>query len=667
MKKTLSLCLASLAVVWAMAGSARSAVNTPPASTSGVGTDHTGQDEKKLPQKAEPDGGARGGAARKKDLVRGREHEKAAKAAFELGVKYGRAGRYEEAVGAFEDAVLYNPEHADAQFGLGHALYDLGRWAGAAEAFKRAAAIDQKDSEAFNYLGAAYFRQGLYDKAIEAYKEALILNPDLTDARYNAANAFYKLGRYEPAIRYYKDAIQFRPKSAELFNDMGVAYAEWGRYGEATEAFKRATKHDADDAYAHNNLALSYYFQGQYEEAVKAFERAARLAPYDAAIRRNADIASADANTGGAAVGDRVSLLANAGAGGGRRDVRWMGRSGVIHGIEESAPPAGAGTGADSASHSATPVKSDPAPRPDLRAGREAAAPPAAATPSASSESPLVVTSGRSTPGEETGVGPNKSGPPVPGPAPAAAAAVMPTDIYRVGVGDVLDIRLLDGRASNSTLYAVQAGGLVEYPPLGDPFAAAGKTADEIAAHIKSELKRRAVPGDAPVVVGVRDYASHTVIVSGLVGEPGAKVLRREAVPLYVVIADAQPLPEAGRVLITSDAGRRKTEVALDDQALSSTLVRPGDVISVLGKQQRFYFIAGKVEAPGQKDFHPGITLTQAILAAGGTLHESKTALVTRQASNGLLSASKYDLKEIMAGGAPDPALHPGDRIEVIR
>lgn len=245
-------------------------------------------------------------------------------------------------------------------------------------------------------------------------------------------------------------------------------------------------------------------------------------------------------------------------------------------------------------------------------------------------------------------------------------AADRPTEVYRVGVGDILDIRLLGG-GGNMTLHTVGAGGLVDFAPLGEPFAAAGKTTEEIANYIKSELKRRAVAEDATVVVGVREYASHTVIVSGLVRDPGAKVLRREAVPLYVVMADAQPLPEAGQVLITSDSGGQKVEVALDDEATNSILVRPGDVINVLGKPQRFYYIAGKVQAPGRVEFHTGITLTQAILAAGGALHTSKTALVTRQGKDGLLSGSEYDLREIMAGRAPDPALLPGDRIEVIR
>ena len=59
------------------------------------------------------------------------------------------------------------------------------------------------------------------------------------------------------------------------------------------EAKRRTSWVDPDDAYAQNNLALSYYVQGQSQEAFKAFERAVRLAPSDAAIRRNAGIASA--------------------------------------------------------------------------------------------------------------------------------------------------------------------------------------------------------------------------------------------------------------------------------------------------------------------------------------------------------------------------------------
>ena len=77
---------------------------------------------------------------------------------------------------------------------------------------------------------------------------------------------------------------------------------------------------------------------------------------------------------------------------------------------------------------------------------------------------------------------------------------------------------------------------------------------------------------------------------------------------------------------------------------------------------------SGAVREPGQRDFHAGMTLTQAVLAAGGALAQGgATVAVTRQGDDGRLSTERYNLAEIKAGRVPDPALRPGDRVEVLR
>ncbi len=50
--------------------------------------------------------------------------------------------------------------------------------------------------------------------------------------------------------------------------------------------------------------------------------------------------------------------------------------------------------------------------------------------------------------------------------------------------------------------------------------------------------------------VGVRQYLSHSVTVTGLVVHPGTRFLRREQVPLYVVLAESQLRNDGGRVVI---------------------------------------------------------------------------------------------------------------------
>lgn len=241
------------------------------------------------------------------------------------------------------------------------------------------------------------------------------------------------------------------------------------------------------------------------------------------------------------------------------------------------------------------------------------------------------------------------------------------TGIYRVGVGDVLDIRLLNSSTPRSTLYTVADGGLIDLAIAGGPIAVAGLTADEVQALLVAELKRRAVEEDARVSVGVRQYASHSVVVTGLVNNPGMKFLRREAVPLYVIVAEAQARSDAGRVAIMRP-GSAAVIVDLDDPAALNFQIRHGDMISVTARPQEFYYIAGHINHPGQKVFQSGITLMQAILAAGGVRRQTENLIeVSREGGNGLLTTIRFKLREIKAGKIQDPRLQPGDRIEVVR
>lgn len=246
-------------------------------------------------------------------------------------------------------------------------------------------------------------------------------------------------------------------------------------------------------------------------------------------------------------------------------------------------------------------------------------------------------------------------------------ASGVSTQIYRVGVGDILDIQIPDSLNTRSTLYTITADGLLDYPLAGRAFPVSGLTTEAIAARLKAAIK---VLNNPPIIVKVRDYASHTVNVIGFVSLPGAKVLRREAVPLYVVLAEAMPLSEAGSVAVVRN-GQEAFVANLRDTNAASQLVISGDVIKVLGTAAvapDYFFAGGEVNAPGQKVFHAGLTLTQAILASGGTSRNASTqARVSRQSADGRLVNFDYNLQNIRLGKSPDPVLQKGDRIEVSR
>lgn len=252
--------------------------------------------------------------------------------------------------------------------------------------------------------------------------------------------------------------------------------------------------------------------------------------------------------------------------------------------------------------------------------------------------------------------------------APPTSVGVPSTSLsqeYRVGVGDVLDVQLVDLPTRKSTLFTVQQGGVLDYPLVGESIAVAGLTPEEVATRLRARIK---VLENPKVVVKVRDYASHNVIITGLVADPGAKFLRREALPLYVLLVEAQPRPEAIAATITR-GGQQPINVDLTDHKAMSTLVMSGDLIKVVGRPSEsagFFYAGGALNQPGQKAFYAGITLTQAILASGGVTRDAGSkAKIARQGADGRLTTAEYNLRQIQDGKTGDPVLQRGDRITV--
>ena len=104
-----------------------------------------------------------------------------------LGTSYMLAGRYREAVNAFQKALetRYQPKERIYN-NLGLALVKLERYDDALEAFRKAGG----EARALNNLGCAYLRQGQIEKAIGCFESAIDASPTFyTTASDNARKA----------------------------------------------------------------------------------------------------------------------------------------------------------------------------------------------------------------------------------------------------------------------------------------------------------------------------------------------------------------------------------------------------------------------------------------------------------------------------------------------
>lgn len=98
-----------------------------------------------------------------------------------------QAGRYEEALRAYRDALVERPKSGALHLNVGDALYELGDYDNALQEFERAAAAADADLSARGYYnkGNTHFKLQDYAAAVEAYKESLERSPRDTDAKAN--------------------------------------------------------------------------------------------------------------------------------------------------------------------------------------------------------------------------------------------------------------------------------------------------------------------------------------------------------------------------------------------------------------------------------------------------------------------------------------------------
>lgn len=249
-----------------------------------------------------------------------------------------------------------------------------------------------------------------------------------------------------------------------------------------------------------------------------------------------------------------------------------------------------------------------------------------------------------------------------------AAVSNLPSEIYKVGVGDVLFINIKN-TASGSGYHTVMPDGTIDFPLAGENVIVAGQTVSSIQATLASGIT---LFRDPQVEVKVREYASHKVTVRGLVERPGEKSLQREAIPLFVIRAEAGVDGTAAKAVITR-APLLKPEIhELADPKTDNILIYPGNTVEFVSASGSsspsggsHFFIGGEVVSAGQKDLTAGLTLYQAVIASGGAKGDPKKATIRRRNEGGVFTIFQHNLRSIKQGKAQDPTIMSGDVIEI--
>ena len=263
--------------------------------------------------------------------------------------------------------------------------------------------------------------------------------------------------------------------------------------------------------------------------------------------------------------------------------------------------------------------------------------------------------------------------------APVAAAAE--DERYRIGPGDVLDIRILNRPTLSRDAVRVEGNGVIRMPLIDEEIQAACKTEGELAKEIAEKYTK--FYRKPQVDVFIKEYHSRQVAVIGAVNEQSRFELQRRVRLLDLLTYAKGTSPKAGQTINIVHAPRvqgcqkagETDDAAFSSYKLSETLqgdpranpyIQAGDIITV--PEANLIYVVGNVYTPLTIPLKEPITLSRAVAMAGGVKQDSKKdkVRIVRQEPGAATSREiVVDLTAIEKKRADDIALLPNDIIDV--
>ena len=267
---------------------------------------------------------------------------------------------------------------------------------------------------------------------------------------------------------------------------------------------------------------------------------------------------------------------------------------------------------------------------------------------------------------------------------PTSAAGPTPTvdERYRIGAGDLLDIRVFNRPQLSRDAVRVEGNGMIRMPLVEGEIQAACKSEGELAKEIASRyLKYYRNP---QVDVFIKEYHAREVAVMGAINEQGRYQMQRRIRLLQLLTYAKGPSEKAGQViniirgarseLCEQSATEASDPVGFISLRLNDTMrgdeksnpyMQPGDIVTLPEADQ--VYVIGNVYGPRALPLKDPITVSRAIAMAGGPLRDSKTdrIQIVRQKPGAGESEFYVNLKAINRKQAEDIQLQPNDIVVV--
>lgn len=201
---------------------------------------------------------------------------------YNLGLEALRAGRAQEALKEYDEALALDEPFADAHLGRGLVLeLAFGKLEDAEREYRRAIQLRAGFSEAHNDLGQLLAKTGRLDEAVREFDAALanMLYKEPWVARCNRGQALHRLGRREEGIAELRACLGNNRRYCAGHRELGRILLSEAKVKEAVEELGEYARLCGQVADAHYQLGLAHLKSGDAGRAREAFERCEKLDP----------------------------------------------------------------------------------------------------------------------------------------------------------------------------------------------------------------------------------------------------------------------------------------------------------------------------------------------------------------------------------------------------
>jgi len=254
-------------------------------------------------------------------------------------------------------------------------------------------------------------------------------------------------------------------------------------------------------------------------------------------------------------------------------------------------------------------------------------------------------------------------------------------DRYRIGPGDVLDVRIYNRPQLSRDGVRVEGNGMIRMPLIEGDIKAVCLTEGELAKEISTRYAR--YYKNLQVDVFIKEYQSQQVAVIGAVNDQSRFKLQRRIRLLELLTFAKGPSTKAGQTInvVHSSASSPCKEVEESDAAVfssyklsdvlqgdpkSNPYLEAGDIVTVPEADQ--VYVVGNVFMPITIPLREPVTLTRAIAMAGGLKQDTqkdKIRVLRQEPGTPVRKEITVDLSAIEKKRSEDLALLPNDIIDV--